>query len=217
MDSYLGLNNNKRNQYSFLNNLKIYILFILSIIIIFIFNLNKIKSLKDTNDLKKRLNLLIEFNKIYSELYYISKSGKSLKPEIFNHDKKINYLLNKENGICLCTIGKNENLYAREFIEYYYLLGFNKIIIFDNNEINGEKFDEILGDYIKNNFVEIIDIRGLLSIQIAVYNYCYTKYNHLYDWFAFFDFDEFLYIKNHSNIKIVFLDLSYNNIKNLLI
>ena len=109
-------------------------------------------------------------NKIYSDLYYTAKSGKASKPKFFTRYKYKNHLINKKKGICLCTIAKNENLYAREFVEYYYLLKFDKIIIFDNNEINGEKIEDILGDYLKNNFIDLIDIRGLSSVQIGIYN-----------------------------------------------
>ena len=190
------------------NKIKVYII-ILNVINIFIFNIyfKKIKkmlfeSLKHSEILQRRINFTNEFNKIYSNIYFMAKDGKASKPENYNYNKYKNYTY-KKSGICLCTIAKNENIYAREFIEYYRLLGFNKIIIFDNNEINGEKFDYLLGNYIKNKFVDILDIRGLSSVQIPVYNYCYKKYNHLYDWIAFFDFDEYLFIKHNLNIKIV--------------
>ena len=101
----------------------------------------------------------------------------------------------------LCTIGKEENLYAREFVEYYISLGFNKIIILDNNNLDGEKFEEVLKDFLSKEVVEIKDIRGLKSVQIPSYNYCYKNNINLYDWIAFFDFDEFLFIKNNAYIK----------------
>ena len=52
-------------------------------------------------------------------------------------------ILNKRRGIkvCICTIGKKENLYAREYVEFYKKKGVDKIIIYDNNEKEGEKFD----------------------------------------------------------------------------
>ena len=50
--------------------------------------------------------------------------------------------------ICLCTLGKLENRYAREFVEHYKRYGVDKIFIYDNNEIKGEKFDLVLADYI---------------------------------------------------------------------
>ena len=218
--------NSKMNLVSLIiKNNKIYII-ILNIIFLLLFNIyfKKIKktlyeSFKFTETLQKKLNFTNEFNKIYSDLYFMAKSGKALKPESFNnskHKKHKNYL-NTKNRICLCTIAKKENIYAREFIEYYRLLGFNKIIIFDNNEISGEKFDYILGDYIKNNFVEILDIRGLSYIQIPVHNYCYKKYSHLYDWIAFLDFDEYIYIKNNSNINNYLYDQRFKNCQSIIL
>ena len=148
-----------------------------------------------------RLYLSKEFNKIYSTLYFLAKLGKAQRP-FYNKKYIINkYPIKKNKGICLCTLGKNENLYAREFIEYYYLLGFDKIVIFDNNDLNDENFENVLRDYIKTKYVEIIDIRGIISVQIPVLNYCYKKYYKLFDWIAFFDFDEFLFINDFKNIN----------------
>ena len=48
--------------------------------------------------------------------------------------------------VCLCTIGKQENLYVREYVSYYKNYNLDKIFIYDNNEINGEKFEDVIGD-----------------------------------------------------------------------
>jgi uncharacterized protein (DUF608 family) len=61
----------------------------------------------------------------------------------------------------LCTIAKNENKYIIEFIQHYKKLKFDKIIIYDNNEIKGENFSIILKNDIKNNFVKIVNIEVL--------------------------------------------------------
>jgi ABC-type branched-subunit amino acid transport system substrate-binding protein len=50
-------------------------------------------------------------------------------------------------------------------VEYYLKLGIKKIIIYDNNEIDGEKFEEVLKEYEINKKVEIIDIQGFESVQ----------------------------------------------------
>ena len=50
--------------------------------------------------------------------------------------------------VCLYTLGKVENLYAREFVEHYKKYDIDKIFIYDNNEVTGEIFDSILADYI---------------------------------------------------------------------
>ena len=61
----------------------------------------------------------------------------------FKEDKK------KQLKVCLCVIGKKENLYAREFVDYYRKIGYNNIFIYDNNEINDEKFEDVINNEIK--------------------------------------------------------------------
>lgn len=161
------------------------------------------------------MSLSNELNQIYSDLFFEAKFGKASKPR-YKKIKNKSYSLKKHKGILLSTIAKNENLYIREFVEYYRQLNFTKIIIFDNNDINGEIFDNILNDYIKSSYVEIIDIRGLSKIQIAVNNYCYKKYKHLYDWIGFFDIDEFLYIKNNLNIDNYLYNKRFQNCESII-
>ena len=81
--------------------------------------------------------------------------------------KNILYKNEKETKtkICICTIAKEENLYIREYIEHYKKYGVNKIYLYDNNDINGEKFEDVIDDYIKSGFVEINDWRGRLTIM----------------------------------------------------
>ena len=40
------------------------------------------------------------------------------------------YIQNKNIKIALCTMGKNENLYAKEFVEYYLKIGVDHILYF---------------------------------------------------------------------------------------
>ena len=198
----ISLNNN----YTY----KILVLLILSFHFIinpnhFLYNSNEF-FLKST----KKINIINEFNNMYSNLYFLTNK----RTIIPYYNRKI--YSNKAKKILLCTIGKNENLYAKEFVEYYYILGFDKILIFDNNDFDGEKFDDILNDYISKKIVEIIDIRGLKSIQMPAYNYCYKKNINLYEWIAFFDFDEFLYIKNYDNIKIYLSNNRFSKCQSIL-
>ena len=85
-----------------------------------------------------------------------------------------------------------ENDYIRFFVEYYQRLHFDKVIIYDNNDPDGEKFEDVINDYIQNGFVEIIDFRGREVAQLPSYQDCYDRFNNQYDWIAFFDCDEFL-------------------------
>ena len=115
------------------------------------------------------------------------------------------FLYNKrkyENNIkvCLCTIGKFENNYIREYIEHYKKYGVDKIFLYDNNDKNGEKFDYIISDYLKNGFVQIINFRGVKLAQNLAYDNCYQSNLKIYDWFIFYDIDEFINL-NNMNIK----------------
>jgi hypothetical protein len=81
--------------------------------------------------------------------------------------------------VCLCTIGKKENLYAYEFVEHYKKIGYDKIFIYDNNDIGDEKFEDVLNKQISSNFVEIINFRGYRGKrqkpQNDAYFHCYEK------------------------------------------
>ena len=107
--------------------------------------------------------------------------------------------------MCLCIIGKKENIYAKEYIKHYKKLGYKHIYLYDNNDLNEEKFEDILKTEIRNGFVSIINYRGyrgpLDHPQFDAYYDCYEKNNKNYQWLSFFDFDEFLEL-NPKNIKI---------------
>ena len=98
----------------------------------------------------------------------------------------------------LCCIVKNENKYLKEYVEYYLNLGFDKIIIGDNNDILGEQVKDVVKESEK---VTIINVRGQKKIQCRFYEDCYKKFKDVCDWMAFFDADEFLELNNHNNIK----------------
>jgi len=187
---------------------KLYFIFLLLVIFFHLSIIkNEISNIGSKNNNSKiqeqKLNIINKFYEIFTKLYFNFRNKMNITT---NYKENISYKIN-QNKIMLCCIGKEENLYAKEFVEYYISLGFDKIIILDNNNLNGERFDDVLQYFIKKNIVEIIDLRGLKQIQIPSFNYCYRKYMYLYDWISFFDFDEFLFIKNYSNVK----DYLYNN------
>ena len=172
-----------------------YNIIIIIIIILFITE-NYSNYIKNFQIYINKFNLSIEIINIFASLYDNYRNGHA-KPK-FSNDNNIFSPLGK--GVCICLIGKNENLYVKEFIDYYLLSGVKKIFIYDNNDINGENFKDIIqDDYSKR--VEIIDVRGMTSIQIPIYNYCYKNNYDKFDWIGFIDFDEYLFIKNNSNIN----------------
>ena len=111
----------------------------------------------------------------------------------------------KNPRICLCAVGKKENLYIQEYVNHYKKLGYTHIYLYDNNDIDGEKFEDILQEEIKSNFVSIINYRGIIGQQCRIYEECYEKNNKNYEWLSFFDLDEFLDIKPYANTIQEFL------------
>ena len=113
--------------------------------------------------------------------------------------------------VCICTLGKNENRYIREFVQYYKEIGVDKIFLYDNNNINDEKFEEIISDYLNKKLVKIFNWRGKHKAQFHIYKDCYFKYNKIFDWFIFYDIDEYIYLKNYSNIKEFLKESKFNH------
>ena len=152
--------------------------------------------------------------------------------EIFKNKRLIKNFT-KPLKVCLCVIGKKENLYVKEFINYYKKLGYNKIFIYDNNDIFEEKFEDVIKNEINQEYVSVINYRGYQGKnnhpQFDAYKDCYEKNNKKFDWLSFFDFDEFLEIiqknetiqdflnnKRFQKCQIIKINwIVYNNIKSL--
>lgn len=104
--------------------------------------------------------------------------------------------------VAICAIARLENNYLREWVEYYYKLGVDNIILGDNNEESEEHFEDVVGDYINSGFIKVIDVRGLKgNVQMIMYDNVYKSFNNAYDWIGFFDIDEFLEITNGKTLK----------------
>lgn len=126
----------------------------------------------------------------------------------------------------LCAIVKNENRYINEWIVYHKNIGFDGIILYDNNDIDGE-----ILNVKQDDFIRIIDYRGkhivvpsdisvfkmkyTHGIQEQAYNDCYLNQADDYDWIAFFDIDEFLFIENNMKINDFLSQSKFNNVDSI--
>lgn len=126
--------------------------------------------------------------------FYFSKRRKSDKAK-----KKLFY--NNNLKICLCTLGKKENHYIKEYIEHYINYGVDKIFLYDNNDLDGERFEDVIAQYIKQGNVEIINYRGIPKAIFKIMKTCYNNNYNEYDWLIFYEIDEFIYLKHFKNIK----------------
>lgn len=92
--------------------------------------------------------------------------------------------------VALVAIAKNEDKYLAEWVNHYKKIGFDKIYLYENN------YRSIIEDPIMIK----TPCDGECK-QLYAYNHFIQNYGPSYDWAAFFDIDEFLTLKKHSNIK----------------
>lgn len=114
--------------------------------------------------------------------------------------------------VVLCAMAKNEHIYINDFVKHYFSLGFDKIYLYDNDDID----KPYIGDYISPNYrnrVEIINVRG--QHKEGLQQELYTKFyhSHNFDWCFFCDIDEFL--TGVVNVKLWLEQWLFRNIKQI--
>lgn len=108
-------------------------------------------------------------------------------------------------GYIVAVICKNEQEYIKDFVEYHLNLGFDKIIVADNNDEGNTSIEDALKELIDSNKVELVNLRGKNFQQRYFYdNICN---NRTYEWCACIDCDEYLTFNKDcgiTNIKDFF-------------
>jgi hypothetical protein len=92
--------------------------------------------------------------------------------------------------LALVAIAKDEDKYLKEWIDHYKKLGFDQIYLYENNYRSN----------INDSSMLKIPCDGECK-QGYAYNHFIQNHSSSYNWAAFFDIDEFLVLKKHSNIK----------------
>lgn len=116
-------------------------------------------------------------------------------------DRKIkptHFVLNKRRETSgmrmnyICAIVKDEHRYIREWALYHRSIGFDRIILYDNN--SSKPYDDELGDLIDDGFIEIRKWSDTSSSrQLNAYNNFVHSNEWLPgEWCAFIDVDEFI-------------------------
>ena len=99
------------------------------------------------------------------------------------------------------SIQRLEGKYLQEWVEHYLSLGFDLVIICDNNQLSdNEDITEILSEYIKDKKVIIEDYRNRVKAQMQSYCDMYIKYGDRYN-LLYVDIDEFLVLEKHKSIS----------------
>ena len=103
--------------------------------------------------------------------------------------------------VCICTLGKKENRYIKEWVEHYEKYGVDKIYLYDNNDPDGERFEEVIKDYIDKGFVEVLNWRGRKRPIMKIMTNCYQNNYNKYDWMMFYELDEFIHLDKYTSVK----------------
>jgi hypothetical protein len=106
---------------------------------------------------------------------------------------------NHNSNIIICAIAKMENDYIREWVEFHLNLGFDKIYLGDNNDLDGERLEIPIIDYVESGKVEVLNYRGKVGSQFEYNTIIFN--NKDFAWCAFIDIDEFITLEKHANIK----------------
>ena len=148
---------------------------------------------------------------LYGTIKPIISYLNSTEKNIFNKTFQENLIIVKtfytHIKVALCTMGKKENLYAKEFMEYYMNLGVNHIFIYDNNDPFTERIKDVLDKKYKERITFYETQSFNIIDQTQAFTNCYENNLKKFDWFIMVDMDEYLFIvndtlKNYLNNKI---------------
>lgn len=102
----------------------------------------------------------------------------------------------------LCCIARDEDYYIEEWVSYHLLLGFDKIIIYDNHSII--RLANLLDKYVKQGKVIVHETEaGYIGTkaQGLAYTHCFNNYKNNFIWIAVIDADEIILLHKHDSIK----------------
>ena len=184
-------------------NKKVILILLLILYLIFIIYKKNISSQSSLSSLlpQTKSQIIEPFKSLLPKYKY--HPLKKIKPEerinIFKLEDSIDFKRMKEEkkdkyiyDICIVTTAKYENLYARQYVEYYLKLGVDKFYIGDDNPENTENLFDILDDYIKKGIVDVETMRARNLTQMYFYEYSFRAVKLRCNWLMYIDMDEYL-------------------------
>lgn len=99
----------------------------------------------------------------------------------------------------ICAIAKDENPHLKEWVLYHLAVGFEHIIIYDNN--SKVPISQELADYVSAGLVTVIDWPLTRAQQLSAYVDCHKRVRESTFWLAYIDLDEFIVPMRHRDVR----------------
>lgn len=96
---------------------------------------------------------------------------------------------NFEHELVLVTCVRNEAEYMAEWVTYHHMVGFSKILVYDNG--SDDNLVDVLAAFVQRGIVEIIDFPGECK-QVAAFTDAISRVKEIARYAAFMDADEFI-------------------------
>ena len=107
----------------------------------------------------------------------------------------------KKYNLAIVAIAKNEEDYIKEWVAFHKVMGFDKIILYDNDSTDNTV--EEIRPFIESGYVIYNKIPGVKQ-QLNAYNDALKRYSSLFKYMAFIDCDEFLFpVDSHDTVLSV--------------
>ncbi|MBD5538512.1 MAG: glycosyltransferase family 92 protein [Desulfovibrio sp.] len=99
----------------------------------------------------------------------------------------------------LCAIVKDENRDLREWLAYHLAIGFEHVLLYDNNSRIPLRTE--LADLVAAGLVTVVDWPLTQAQQLSAYHHALRERGSATNWLAFIDADEFLLPLQHDDIR----------------
>jgi hypothetical protein len=108
--------------------------------------------------------------------------------------------------IAVCAIVRNEVTYLPEWIAYQKSIGFDRIIIYDNDSTDLSV--RLLPRLATLGYIDYHPWpdRAGVNRQVSAYEHAVSHYKHDIDWIAFFDIDEFIVLHRDESVAQLMQD-----------
>lgn len=116
----------------------------------------------------------------------------------------------------IIAIGKHEEKYLNEWIEYHLSIGFDTIFFIDNNEKENRNQEYICNKYKNVECIVKNFSNNQFGLQKNSYIEIFNKIKKDFDWIAFIDIDEFLNF-NGKSVNEFLSQPCFNNAEEILI